>query len=181
MGTTVLVRVLHSLINDDYTQLCWKTHLWGQQGYMYTWSFFMGTGYLMLLWLMPGSPCRAPFFRKWSTGFWFIMVLGMALVACLYQTFFLWDTASTVLKPLDCSDDTLEHFKTFSRAMRARNLFAPNQAYGLCTPSANDLLTGVTRDVAEMDQCAWQVYQSNGPYKIPLQGTSADVDALCGK
>jgi len=148
---SILIRNYFWFREASYSHACWSANTWNDLGYYYTWSFLLGGCVVIMVWLLPMSPAKAPFFRIWSLGFWLSLVLACIMLACLYQVFveFSWETYTKFAVGLNCSREVLDNWETFANAQRAEGLFAKSSAYGICTPDYPRDITGVPLSVAQ--------------------------------
>ena len=134
--TTVLVRHLYAY-QEDYSQQCFIASTWSPIGYYWTWSFLLGLSYMALLWLCPWSPAKVPFFKVYSFGFFYALLMGAIMLACLFQALFLWwpEVMDKLYHGLDCSEQRLNAWRHFAATLRNTSLFDQSHAGGLCTAS----------------------------------------------
>merc|ERR1719461_2674142 len=75
-------------------------------------------------------------FKKYSVGFWLIVLQSVILFSCVYEMF--WYSASG----FDCTSEELRDFRLWEETAKRKGLYTTAHAYGLCAPRATDEAQG---------------------------------------
>lgn len=141
--TTVIIR--HALQSiRGVTQGCFVMSTWSEHGYFYVWSFYAGMGSLALWWLL--VPCtRAPFFKKYSVGWFYMLGMFGILLGCTWQTFIDWEQAPAwpLSSIQNCTKQEFTSWSNFTKGAKTAGLYSINMGYGVCAPSSASKQQGV--------------------------------------
>lgn len=147
--TTVGIRLYHEAMQADYTQPCFVASGWAARGYNYSLSFIIGAFVLFFFWQGPLTVAKAPMFKKWSFGFFYVILLGTFLMSCAFQLGYEWigNASSPSQIPffagLDCSPERIESFRNWTNTMKVEGMFQPQLAYGMCASRDREQLQGL--------------------------------------
>lgn len=117
---------------------------WSEHGYFYVWSFYAGMGSLALWWLL--VPCtRAPFFKKYSVGWFYMLGMFGILLGCTWQTFIDWEQAPAwpLSSIQNCTKQEFTSWSNFTKGAKTAGLYSINMGYGVCAPSSASKQQGV--------------------------------------
>lgn len=134
---TVVFRKYNQIYNG-IDQQCFVLAGFSTSGFLYTWSFLAGVGTLGFWWFVPRFT-RAPFFKKGSLGFLYMMAMSCILASCVWQTVWNYD----LFPNPQCNPEHIRNWQTFANASRVAGLFSPSIGYGVCAPADQSFVQGI--------------------------------------